>query len=173
MPENRGIEGVQMKSGDCFGMCLNDDTKKIEKVYYFVMTFFLILLSLAGLCEASSAGQDQSDVLNVGVFVFPPMVMKNDRGEFYGFDIDMWEAISKELNLKYRYREIPLAAIFSDIESGKADVGISGLSITSDREGQVDFSTHYFDSGLLIMVRKSRDLDITAALKTLLTWQNL
>jgi len=162
-----------MKSGDCFGMCLNDDTKKIEKVYYFVMTFFLILLSLAGLCEASSAGQDQSDVLNVGVFVFPPMVMKNDRGEFYGFDIDMWEAISKELNLKYRYREIPLAAIFSDIESGKADVGISGLSITSDREGQVDFSTHYFDSGLLIMVRKSRDLDITAALKTLLTWQNV
>jgi len=134
---------------------------------------FLILLSLTGLCKADSERQDQSDVLIVGVSVFPPMVMKNDRGEFYGFDIDLWEAVAKELNLEYRYREIALASIFADIESGKADVGISGLSITSDREGHVDFSTHYFDSGLLIMVRKSRDIDIAAALNALLTWQNV
>ena len=147
--------------------------QSVMKLYYSVVTFFLMLLSLAGPCEASSGGQYQSDVLIVDVSVFPPMVMKNDKGEFYGFDIDLWEALAKELNLNYRYREIPLVYIFSDIESGKADVGLSGISITSDREEHVDFSTHYFDSGLLIMVRKSKDLDITAALNAILTWQNL
>lgn len=147
--------------------------QSVMKLYCSAAVFFLILISLAGPCEAGPDGQYQSDLLIVDVSVFPPMVMKNAKGEFYGFDIDLWEALAKELNLNYRYREIPLADIFSDIESGKADVGLSGISITSDREEHVDFSTHYFDSGLLILVRKSKDLDITAALNAVLTRQNL
>ena len=143
------------------------------KLYYPVVAFFLLLIILAVPCESSPGGQDQSDLLTVDVSVFPPMVMKNDKGEYYGFDIDLWEAIAKELNLRYRYREVPLTYIFSDLRSGKADIGLSGISITSDREEQIDFSTHYFDSGLGIMVRKSKDLDITAALKAILTRQNL
>jgi ABC-type amino acid transport substrate-binding protein len=148
-------------------------SQAVMKLYYFAATFLLMLVLLAGPCESSSDGRDQSDFLVVDVSIFPPMVMKNDKGDFYGFDIDLWEAIAKELNLKYRYQEAPLTRIFSDIRSSKADVGLSGISITSDREEQVDFSTHYFDSGLGIMVRKSKDLDITAALTAILTRQNL
>jgi len=148
-------------------------SQSFMKLYCSAAAFFLILFFLAGPCESSSGGQDQSDPLTVDVFVFPPMVMKNDKGEFYGFDIDLWEAIAKELDLKYRYREVPLRYIFSDIRSGNADAGISGISITLEREKDVDFSTHYFDSGLGIMVRKSKDLDIKAALGAILTKQNL
>jgi ABC-type amino acid transport substrate-binding protein len=142
-------------------------SQSVMKLYYFVATFFLILFFLAGPSESSSGGQGQSDFLIVDVSIFPPLVMKNDKGDFYGFDIDLWEAIAKELNLRYRYREAPLINIFLDLRSGMADVGLSGISITSDREEQVDFSTHYFDSGLGIMVRKSKDFDITAALKAI------
>ena len=143
------------------------------KLYCYRAAFFLILLFLAMPCESSSGWQDQSDVLTVDVFIFPPMVMKNDNGEYYGFDIDLWDAIAKELNLEYRYREVPLKYIFSDIRSGNADLGLSGISITSDREKEVDFSTHYFDSGLGIMLRKSKDPDIKASLGAILNKQNL
>lgn len=143
------------------------------KLHYSVVAFSLLLIILAVPCESSTDRQDQADLLTVDISIFPPMVMKNDKGEYYGFDIDLWEAIAKELNLGYRYREVPIAYIFSDLRSGKADVGLSGISITSDREEQIDFSTHYFDSGLGIMVRKSKDLDIAAALKAILTRQNL
>jgi len=143
------------------------------KLHYSVITFLLILVFFVAPCESSSSGQVQAVFLIVDVSLFPPMVMKNEKGEFYGFDIDLWEAIAKELNLKYRYREVPLTYIFSDLQSGKADVGLSGISITSDREKQVDFSTHYFDSGLRIMVRKSKDLDTKRAINAILTKQNL
>jgi polar amino acid transport system substrate-binding protein len=162
-----------MKSVDLSGTGRCSDQRGIRRLRYSVMIIYLILLFLAGPSEAAPDTQDQSDVLVVDVFVNPPMVMKNEKGEFYGFDIDLWEAIAKELNLTYRYREIPLATIFSDIETGNADVGFSGISITSEREERVDFSTHYFDSGLLILVRKSRDLDIMAALNAILTRQNV
>ena len=143
------------------------------KFHCLVLVFFLLLISLVAPCESNPGGQDQPELLTVDISVFPPMIMKNDKGEFYGFDIDLWEAIAKELNLRYRYREVPLADIFSELQSGKADVGFSGISITSDREEQVDFSTHYFDSGLGIMVRKTKDLDIAAAITAVLTRQNL
>lgn len=59
--------------------------------YRTLIAFCLLLIFLAAPCESSLVGQDQPDILTVDVSVFPPMVMKNDKGEFYGFDIDLWE----------------------------------------------------------------------------------
>jgi polar amino acid transport system substrate-binding protein len=39
------------------------------------------------------------------------------------------------------------------VKEGKADVGIAAISITSEREKSVDFTTPYYESGLAILTR--------------------
>ncbi len=143
------------------------------KLRHPILMALLMLAFFVGSYDSSSGGQDRTDPLIVDVAVLPPMVMKSNNGQFFGFDIDLWEAVARELNLGYRYREVPLKDIFGDLRSGKADAGLPGLSITSDREEHIDFSTPYFDSGLRIMVRKGRDLGVTDAVKSVLTKDNL
>ncbi len=85
-----------------------------------------------------------------------PFVFLND-GRFSGFSIDLWKAISDELNLEYEiYAVNSVAKLLDDVSRGVADVGISGIDITARREQSLDFSHSMFESGLQIMVAQNR-----------------
>lgn len=45
-------------------------------------------------------------------------------------------------------------AVLAAVESGKADVGVAGLSVTPDREKSVSFTQGYATSKQVIIVRK-------------------
>lgn len=92
--------------------------------------------------------------LHVGVNTIVPNVIKN--GEIYsGFDIDLWEAIAKDANIDFQYQDVEFKDMFNKISNNEIDVGIAGITITHDREQIVDFSHHYLDSGLRILVPPS------------------
>lgn len=89
--------------------------------------------------------------LTVAVSPFEPMVIENPDGTFSGFDVELVEAISREVGFDVRYHRVPVFRdLIPSVRDGKADIGIGGVSITEEREKQVDFSHHYFASGLRI-----------------------
>lgn len=88
--------------------------------------------------------------LKVCVSRITPNVIK-DGNHYTGFDIELWEVITKDIGLKSIYEEIDFKDMLMELESGRFDVGISGMTIRSDREEMVDFSHHYLDSGLQIV----------------------
>lgn len=89
--------------------------------------------------------------MNVDVALVPPMVVKRDNA-YTGFDIELLEAIADELGVSVTHREVPFARIFDGIKNGEAHAAIAGITITEEREKFIDFSHHYFDSGLSILV---------------------
>lgn len=98
--------------------------------------------------------------IKVDVSLFEPCVIKTDK-KLTGFDIEIWEAICKDLNWVSDYNIIPFSNIFADLKNKKTDVAIAGISITSEREKKIDFSHHYFNSGLRILVKgKSKKQNI-------------
>lgn len=75
---------------------------------------------------------------------YPPFENLED-GEYVGLDMDLGRAIAKELGLECEYTNIDFDGIIPAIVAGgQADAGLSGISVTPEREEQVDFSDPYY-----------------------------
>ncbi len=90
--------------------------------------------------------------IKVDVALFEPCVIKNN-GKLTGFDIELWEAICKDLNYVSEYNIVPFKNIFDGLKNKTSDLSVAGITITEKREEFVDFSHHYFNSGLRILVK--------------------
>lgn len=97
-------------------------------------------------------------VLRVGFnAAFPPFESVNDKGEFEGFDVDLANALGKELGMKVEFTDVAWETIFAGLLAKKYDVIISGVTITDERKEKMNFSDPYFEAGQVIMVRKDYD----------------
>ena len=127
----------------------------------------------AALLAAPLPAEDTEVV--VGVSNFPPLVMEAE-GSFEGFDIDIWNEVSELIGVDSTYRLMQFADLMEALKSGEIDVAVAGISITRDRELEMDFSHPYMNSGLRILttvdddpgwLRLLRFLATTATLKVL------
>ena len=125
----------------------------------------LLFLSLLVLMHAGLV-YPQDKPLNAAIEVLAPCVMESDGG-YTGFEIELWEEISKDLGLEFTYYEADMDRIFKDLIEGKAHVGFSCITITHKREELVDFSHHTLDSGLRILVLNEKAFSPIHAAKSL------
>ncbi|MCK7415828.1 glutamine ABC transporter substrate-binding protein GlnH [Enterobacter cloacae] len=123
-----------------------------------LLTKLKVTLALVA-CSASFVAQAQ-DKLTVGVdTAFVPFEFK--QGDKYvGFDIDLWDAIAKKMNVNYELRPMDFGGLIPGLQSRNLDVAMAGITITDARKQVVDFSDGYYDADLLMAV-KSSDNTIT------------
>lgn len=107
---------------------------------------FLILILINNVSFADTK------ILNVGVFVDPPFVYKQD-GQYHGIAIDLWEQIAKEHKYDFTYIETDINNSITKIENQSLDITIGSISITDQREQRVDFSSPYYQSGLALITK--------------------
>ncbi|NEQ67695.1 MAG: glycine betaine/L-proline ABC transporter substrate-binding protein ProX [Symploca sp. SIO2D2] len=106
----------------------------------------------AGGNEDLNAKVTQRPTLKVATQRFEPFVTYEQR-EYGGFSIELWEMIAEEMGVDYQlYGVNSIAKLLDDIEREEADVGITGINITSERERALDFSLPYYSTGLQILV---------------------
>ena len=112
----------------------------------FLIACVLILIIFPGVSQAEPLiiGCDHS---------FKPFVFKGKDGKHTGFDIDLWAAIAKDLNLEYELKPMAFDALIPALLEKKIDVALAGMTINSGRERLIDFSFPYFESGTRLMVR--------------------
>lgn len=84
---------------------------------------------------------------------FPPYEYI-EKGKITGIDIDMAQAIADKLGMKLEIENIEFDAIITAVSTGKADIGIAGLTVTEERLENVSFSDSYTTSKQVIIVRK-------------------
>lgn len=89
---------------------------------------------------------------------FPPFEFKDPQtGQHTGFDVELWDAIAKELKLDYDLQPMDFNGIIPGLQSGQVDVGIAGMTIKPERAEVVDFADGYYNAGLLILVKADED----------------
>lgn len=92
---------------------------------------------------------------------FPPFEFKDPAsGKHTGFDVELWDAIAKEIGAEYDLQPMDFNGIIPGLQSGQVDVGIAGITIKPERAEVVDFSDPYYNAGLLILV-KADNTEIT------------
>ena len=67
--------------------------------------------------------------------------------------MEIADAIASKLGLEVEVEDIAFDSVILEVTSGKADVGIAGISATDERKQSVDFSDTYTTSKQLIIVK--------------------
>ncbi|MFT8457576.1 MAG: basic amino acid ABC transporter substrate-binding protein [Liquorilactobacillus ghanensis] len=133
-----------------------------------VIFVLVIIFALKNVVNGSS--KDTSNkVKTVKVLTYanwnPFEYIKN--GKLVGFDIDFIKALSKEENLKVQIKNASWEGMFTQLQQKKADLGISGITITKDREKTFNFSKPYFVSYQSIVVPQNSTVKKASDLKNL------
>ncbi len=88
----------------------------------------------------------------VGTKEAPPFSMKTEDGGWEGISIDLWKTIALRLNLECDFREMTLQELFDGISDQSIDAAVAALTITPERERNVDFTHPFHTTGLGIAV---------------------
>jgi polar amino acid transport system substrate-binding protein len=83
---------------------------------------------------------------------FPPFEIVDSSGNVVGFDVDLLNAIAEDQGFKVEYLDQDFAGLIPALQTGNIDIIASGMTITEEREGEVDFSEPYITAGLAIAV---------------------
>lgn len=110
-------------------------------------------ITLALVAFSSSFLAAAQDKITVGVdTAFVPFEFK--QGDKYvGFDIDLWDAIAKKMNISYELRPMDFGGLIPGLQSRNLDVAMAGITITDARKQVVDFSDGYYNADLLMAVK--------------------
>ncbi|RAR53862.1 amino acid ABC transporter substrate-binding protein (PAAT family) [Paraburkholderia unamae] len=95
--------------------------------------------------------------LRVAIAPIAPFVVPQSTPP-QGFSIDIWNEVARRMRRDFTWRPVAtLPELLAAVQQGNVDLAIAAITMTPQREGLVDFSMPYFDSGLQIMVRARDD----------------
>ena len=83
----------------------------------------------------------------------PPLSITAKSGEIIGLDADIAKLIATGLGLKIRFSKMLFSELMPALESGKADIIISGMAMTPERNAKVPFIGPYYVSGTCVMCK--------------------
>ena len=77
-----------------------------------------------------------------------------DNGKIVGIDADMAQAVADYLGMNLKIEDMEFDSIITAVQSGKADFGAAGMTVTEDRLESVDFTDTYANASQVIIVKK-------------------
>lgn len=81
-----------------------------------------------------------------------------ENGEIVGVDVEIAKEIAKELNKKLVIKDVAFDSIINEVKTGKADIGLAGISYNEERAKQVDFSNDYATSKQVVIVKNDSSI---------------
>jgi polar amino acid transport system substrate-binding protein len=125
---------------------------------------FLLVLALV-MYAGSALAEKTNWVLAINA-TFPPFESIDETtAGFVGVDIDLANIIAEKLGVTMEIQDMQFSALVPTLQSGRADIIISGISPTAERKESLDFSDSYFFPMNAIICQKGAGLDTLDALK--------
>ncbi len=103
----------------------------------------------------SPADADRSKgtlVMATNAYFEPYEFYKGDQ--IVGIDVDMARAVCDVLGYELKVEDMEFNSIVNAIVSGKADIGVAGITVTEDRLQSVDFTDTYATAKQVIIVKE-------------------
>ncbi len=144
---------------------------------FYVSAIVLVCVFVLSLAASTSAGEIQRKlaaesaveqiakrgVIKVGMDVFVPWAMKDKKGELIGFEIDMAKKLAKDMGLKIEFIPTKWSGIIPALITGKFDVLIGGMTITTQRNLKINFTRPYYytEQGLMAHKKKAAGFKVS------------
>lgn len=88
---------------------------------------------------------------------FPPYEY-HDGDSIVGIDAEIAQAIADKMGVTLEIEDIAFDSIIPEVTSGKADMGMAGMTVTDERKQSVDFSDTYAEAAQVIIVTEDSDI---------------
>lgn len=123
--------------------------------------FTAALMALASISASALADQwqdiQQRKELRCATFAdVPPFAAPDPKTrEMVGFDVDMCNALAKQLGLKASVTPVSVEARVPEVKTGRVDVTVANLAYTLGRAEQIQFSHPYYLAKEMLAVKAS------------------
>ena len=87
-------------------------------------------------------------------YVYPIPYEYYENDEIVGIDVEIATAIAEELGMKLEVEDMAFESVIPAVSSGKADIGVAGMTVDPDRLESVNFSDTYADASQVIIVKE-------------------
>lgn len=141
-------------------------------MYQRTLLLFYLFLSVFVANQSHAQAQVAPErPLIVATKVAEPFVIKQEDGSFSGISIELWQRIAEEMGLQYEFRETDLPGLIGGLQDGTIDISVAALTVTAQREQQIDFTHPFHTTGLAIAV--SRESGIANFVSRFFSWNFL
>lgn len=82
----------------------------------------------------------------------------HDGNDIVGIDVEIAKAICEDMGATLSITDIAFDSIIPEVQSGKADFAAAGMTVTEDRQTQVDFSDSYATGVQSVIVPEDSDI---------------
>ncbi len=143
--------------------------KKKVIVLAMVMLMVFSVFAMTGCGSEKTNDSEFTDVQEKGTLVvglddtFAPMGFRDSDGNLVGFDIDLANAVGKELGVEVEFVPIDWNAKEIELQAKTIDCVWNGMSITPDRLENMELTDKYLNNKIVLMTLASSDLDVTEA----------
>jgi polar amino acid transport system substrate-binding protein len=139
--------------------------KKMKKLFALMLSL-VMLVSLAACSSSSNSSQstggsdeNKATLVMATNAEFPPYeYYETGDGQVVGIDAEIAAAIADKLGMTLDIQDMNFDSILVAVQSGQADIGMAGMTITEDRLVNADFSVPYAEAHQVIIVKEDSDI---------------
>ncbi|MGD9108477.1 MAG: lysine/arginine/ornithine ABC transporter substrate-binding protein [Gammaproteobacteria bacterium] len=123
---------------------------QLKKIFILISCVFGIIISTNCIAKITN--------INFATeATYPPFEYFTPNGKIQGFDIDVMNAVCKEIGAACTITHQPFDSLIPSLKLGKFDAVIAALAITAERAKQVDFTNpYYIDTVHFVAAKKSK-----------------
>lgn len=141
---------------------LKEETKmKKSNLLLMIVAATVLLLAACGTNTTKendkntlSAIQDKGEI-TVGIMgTYAPYNFMNKEQAYDGFDVDIAKELAKRLDVEANFVAQEFSGLIPGLQKGKFDILVSQVTITEDRQKQLDFTEPYITNEVKVIVKE-------------------
>lgn len=105
---------------------------------------------------ADTGDGDNTLVMATNAFFEPYEYYEGD--DIVGIDAEVGKAIADKLGMDFEISDVDFDAIIPNVQSGKASMGMAGMTVTEDRQKNVNFTRSYATAVQVVIVPEGSDI---------------
>ena len=140
-----------------------------------LVTLLLALAMIAGMVALTACGDKKTETadtaakstektdgdkktLTMATNAYFPPYEYYDGDKIIGIDAEVAAAIAEKLGMELVIEDMEFNSILAAVQSGKADMGMAGMTVTEERKQTVNFSDSYAKGVQVVIVKEDSDI---------------
>ncbi|MCR5652038.1 MAG: basic amino acid ABC transporter substrate-binding protein [Lachnospiraceae bacterium] len=135
----------------------------MKKTIALIMTALLVFPLIACGSSKDAAAEGSVKTVTAGVLTmatnayFPPYEYY-EGDDIVGIDAEIAKAVADKLGMELKIEDMEFDSIITAVASGKADIGLAGMTVTEERKKNINFTDSYATGVQVVIVKEDSDI---------------
>ena len=113
-----------------------------------------VLMLISAVCCFAGCGKEEKKVLKMATNAYFPPYEFYEGEKIVGIDAEIAKAIADKLGMELVIEDMAFDSILTAVQNGSVDFGMAGMTVTPDRQKEVNFTTSYAKGVQSIIVKE-------------------